>query len=122
MKSTINKTEKTTLSRKVKKNSAETVLEDKKNCRNIFVEELKEIYLTEKALLLSIPIMIEHAATEELVKALKVHLKFTIDHIKRLEDFFESIGEIDIILKYEAMYGLASPQKTEELGINPSKK
>lgn len=75
--------------------------------RNIFVEELKEIYLAEKTLLISIPIMIENATTDELTEALGIHLEFTKQHVKRLEEVFYSIGESDIVIKYEAMYGLA---------------
>lgn len=103
-------------------NSDETNLETSEGCRNIFVEELKEIYFSEKALIISIPILIQNAATDELADALIVHLQFTIDHIKRLEEFFNSIGEKDIMLQYKAMYGMATPQKTEEIKSNSSKK
>lgn len=60
--------------------------------------------------MLSIPLMIKNATTDELVDALKVHLQFTLDHIKRLEYFFCLIGETDIILKYDAMYGSIKPK------------
>lgn len=86
-------------------NSGKTVSDTGQCSRNIFVEELKEIYFAEKALLISIPIMIKNAVTEELTDALNVHLEFTKQHIKRLEIVFSSIGESDIVLKYEAMYG-----------------
>lgn len=122
MKSTITKMDKKATLQNTKGNSDETNLETSAGCRNIFVEELKEIYFSEKTLIISIPILIQNAATDELADALKVHLQFTIDHIKRLEDFFDSIGEKDIMLQYEAMYGLPTPQKTEEITSNPSKK
>lgn len=109
LKSTITKMGKKTMLHKSKGNSDETILETSKGFRNVFLEELKEIYFSEKALIISIPILIKNAATEELADALKVHLQFTIDHIKRLEEFFTSIGEIDIMSKYEAMYGLTTP-------------
>jgi ferritin-like metal-binding protein YciE len=111
MKNIVNKVDKKVSPQKRNRYSRETVIETKKDCRNIFVEELKEIYFSEKALIISIPILIKNAATEELADALKVHLQFTLDHIKRLEDFFISIGETDIILKYIAMYGISTPQK-----------
>ena len=122
MKSTITKTDKNITLEKGKGNSNETSSETSEGCRNIFVEELKEIYFSEKALIISIPILIQNAATDELADALKVHLQFTIDHIKRLEEFFNSIGEKDIMLQYEAMYGMPTPQKTAEIKSNPSKK
>jgi ferritin-like metal-binding protein YciE len=122
MKSTITKMDKKATLKNTKGNSDETNLETSAGCRNIFVEELKEIYFSEKALIISIPILIQNAATDELADALKVHLQFTIDHIKRLEEFFNSIGEKDIMLQYEAMYGLPTPQKTEKITSNLSKK
>ena len=122
MKSTITKMDKKATLQNTKGNSDETNLETSEGCRNIFVEELKEIYFSEKALIISIPILIQNAATDELADALKVHLQFTIDHIKRLEEFFNSIGEKDIMLQYEAMYGMPTPQKTAEIKSNPSKK
>jgi ferritin-like metal-binding protein YciE len=122
MKSTVTKTDKKVMLEKGKGNSNEISSKTSEGCRNIFVEELKEIYFTEKALIISIPVLIKNAVTDELADALKVHLQFTIDHIKRLEEFFNSIGEKDIILQYEAMYGLVTPQKKQEITINPSKK
>jgi ferritin-like metal-binding protein YciE len=122
MKSTITKMDKKATLQNTIGNSDETNLETSEGCRNIFVEELKEIYFSEKALIISIPILIQNAATDELADALKVHLQFTIDHIKRLEEFFNSIGEKDIMLQYEAMYGMPTPQKTAEIKSNPSKK
>lgn len=111
MKSTTTKTDKKETLQEGKGNSEKVTLERHEGYRNIFVEELKEIYFAEKALIISIPVMIKKATTDELVDALKVHLQFTQDHIKRLEDFFTSIGEATIILKYEAMYGLIKPAK-----------
>jgi ferritin-like metal-binding protein YciE len=111
MKSTATKTIKKIKSQEGKGNSENTIPDARENSRNIFVEELKEIYFSEKALMLSIPVMIKNATTDELVDALKVHLQFTLDHLKRLEDFFCSIGETDIILKYEAMYGSITPKE-----------
>ena len=122
MKSTITKMDKKATLQNTKGNSDETNLETSEGCRNIFVEELKEIYFSERASIISIPILIQNAATDELADALKVHLQFTIDHIKRLEEFFNSIGEKDIMLQYKAMYGMATPQKTAENKSNSSKK
>ncbi len=74
-------------------------------CRNIYLEELQDIYFAEKLLLLSIPILIQKAISKEISDALATHLQFTIEHIQRLEDFFDSIGENSIIIKYESLYG-----------------
>ena len=109
MKSTITKMGKKPIVRRAKGNSEETTIDFSNGGRNVFLEELKEIYFSEKALIISIPILIKNATSDEVANALKVHLQFTIDHIKRHEEFFTSIGEIDIMSKYEAMYGLTTP-------------
>lgn len=110
MKSTATTIDKKAKLQKGKGNSEKITSDADQSCRNVFVEELIEIYYSEKAKLISIPIMIKNAATDELVDALKIHLAFTKDHIKRLEDIFYSIGESAIILQYEAMYGSIAPE------------
>ena len=62
------------------------------NC-NVFVKELIEIYNSEKKLNLSLPIMILNAESPEVAKALTIHLKFTQEHLLRLEEFFSSINQ-----------------------------
>ena len=52
LKSTITKMGKKTMLHKSKGNSDETILETSKGCRNVFLEELKEIYFSEKALII----------------------------------------------------------------------
>ncbi|MFE3847792.1 DUF892 family protein [Flavobacterium sp. LB3P45] len=114
MKSTDTKTDKKRMTKEGKGKSMFAKQEIKEGCRNIFVDELKEIYFAEKALIISIPIMIKKATTKELVDALTIHYDFTKEHIKRLEAIFCSIGESEIITKYEAMYGAIKPLKEEE--------
>ena len=109
MKSTATKTNKNRNPQEGKGNSELVTSERKEGCRNIFVDELKEIYFAEKALLISIPIMIKKATTKDLVDSLTTHYEFTKEHIKRLEGIFSSIGESEIVSKYEAMYGLIKP-------------
>ncbi|MBG6111616.1 ferritin-like metal-binding protein YciE [Flavobacterium sp. CG_9.10] len=105
MKSTNTIIDKKGILQEEKGNSEKAATEIKQGCRNIFVDELKEIYFSEKALIISIPIMIKKAANKELVNALTIHYDFTKAHIKRLEDIFTSIGESETVTKYEAMYG-----------------
>ena len=45
--------------------------------RDLFVDELKDIYWAEKALTKALPKMIKNATSEELVTALKEHLEVT---------------------------------------------
>ena len=64
---------------------------ESKNC-NAFLDELIEIYNSEKSLNITLPEMIKNSENSETKKALIKHLKFTEEHIKRLEEFFTSIN------------------------------
>lgn len=77
-----------------------------KGLRDLFVDELKDIYWAEKALTKVIPKMIKNASSDELVQALTGHLEETKNHVTRLEDVFESLGEKAVAKKCEAMAGL----------------
>ena len=61
--------------------------------RELFVDELQDIYWAEKALTKAIPKMIKNATDKKLIKALENHLAETENHVMRLEDVFDSIGE-----------------------------
>ena len=74
--------------------------------RELFVDELKDIYWAEKTLTKAIPKMIKNASSEELVEALTNHLKETKGHVTRLEEVFNAIGEKAVAKKCEAMAGL----------------
>lgn len=74
--------------------------------RDLFVDELKDIYWAEKALTKAIPKMIKNATAPELAEALTGHLKVTKEHVTRLEEVFSSIGEKAEAKKCEAMTGL----------------
>ena len=96
-----NGTHKTTASKpvKVKPDAAQGL-------RDLFVDELKDIYWAEKALTKALPKMVKNATTDELVEALKAHLEETKNHVTRLEHVFEEIGEKAAAKKCEAMEGL----------------
>ncbi len=72
----------------------------------LFVDELKDIYWAEKALLKAIPKMIKNATSEELIEALQEHLEETEQHVKRAEEVFELINVKAVGKKCEAMTGL----------------
>lgn len=79
--------------------------------RELFVNELKDIYWAEKALTKAIPKMVKKAMNEELVAALEDHLAVTETHVDRLEQVFEIIGEKASAKKCEAMEGLIAEAK-----------
>ena len=56
--------------------------------RDLFVDELKDIYWAEKELTKAIPKMIKNATADELVEALTGHLEETKTHVTRLEEVF----------------------------------
>jgi ferritin-like metal-binding protein YciE len=74
--------------------------------RELFVAELKDIYWAEKALVKALPKMAKKATSEELIDAIDEHLSVTENHITRLEEVFELIGEKAVAKKCEAMEGL----------------
>jgi ferritin-like metal-binding protein YciE len=74
--------------------------------RELFVDELKDIYWAEKALTEAIPKMIENATSSDLVAALNKHLGETHNQVTRLESVFSSIGEEAETKKCQATAGL----------------
>lgn len=77
-----------------------------KGLRDLFVDELKDIYWAEKELTKAIPKIIKNASSEDLVEALTDHLEQTENQVARLEEVFSSIGEKAVAKKCEAMAGL----------------
>jgi ferritin-like metal-binding protein YciE len=106
MKNTMTKSDKTGIQKQNKKNSEKEKFGEATALRELFVEELKDIYWAEKALTKAIPKMIKKATSQELVDALTDHLEVTKEHVTRLEDVFSSIGEKAVAVKCEAMAGL----------------
>jgi ferritin-like metal-binding protein YciE len=72
----------------------------------LFIDELKDIYWAEKHLSIALPKMAKAATTDELRTAIENHLAETKNHVTRLEQAFESIGEKAAAKKCEAMAGL----------------
>jgi ferritin-like metal-binding protein YciE len=106
MKSTETKSVQQVSSKPVKQNSMKAKQDAAEGLRDLFVDELKDIYWAEKALTKAIPKMIENATSDELVEALTDHLEITKEHVTRLEEVFASIGEKVEAKKCEAMEGL----------------
>ena len=81
--------------------------------RDLFEDELKDIYWAEKALTKAIPKMVKNATSEELVNALNDHLEVTKGHVERLEESFKILGKAARAKKCEAMAGLV--KEAEEI-------
>lgn len=79
---------------------------DVQGFRELFINMLKDIYWSEKALTLTIPDMIENTVSEDLIHTLTGHLKATRGHARRLEEVFTLVGEKAKDRKCDAMSGL----------------
>lgn len=84
---------------------------DAHDLRDLFEDQLKDIYWAEKALTKAIPKMIDKACSPDLIKALTQHLKVTEKQVDRCEKVFESINIKPAGSKCEAMEGLIKEAK-----------
>jgi ferritin-like metal-binding protein YciE len=84
-----------------------------KGLRDLFEDELKDIFWAEKALTKAIPKMIKNATSQELIDALEQHLEVTKGHVERCEQVFELLGKPARAKKCEAMEGLT--KEAEEI-------
>lgn len=72
----------------------------------LFIDELKDIYWAEKHLVKALPKMAKAATSDELRAAIEKHIGETENHVSRLEQVFQSVGEKAAAIKCEAMEGL----------------
>jgi ferritin-like metal-binding protein YciE len=71
-----------------------------------FVDALKDIYWAEKHLTKALPKMQKAATSEELQQAIEDHLNQTKEHVNRLEQVFDQLGEKAQAKKCDGMEGL----------------
>ena len=71
-----------------------------------FIDGLKDIYWAEKALVKALTKMQKKATTEELQQAFEDHTEQTKEHVARVEQVFEMLGQRAQAKKCEAMEGL----------------
>ncbi len=74
--------------------------------RDLFVEQLQDIYWAEKKLVKTLPKMSNAATTDVLKDAFADHLEETKTHVDRLEQVFDLIGEKAKTKKCLAMAGI----------------
>ena len=87
------------------RNNQSTAVDSK--LKELFVEQLQDIYWAEKKLVKTLPKMAESATTDQLKQAFNTHLEQTRNHVSRLEQVFDSIGETAKSTKCPAMSGIA---------------
>jgi ferritin-like metal-binding protein YciE len=101
-----------------KKNSAASSGKSEETMlKELFIEELRDIYWAEKHLTKALPKMSKAATSEELANAFDEHLAQTEEHVERVEKVFEMLDMTARAKKCEAMEGLVmeAQQVIEEL-------
>lgn len=88
------------------KNESPTSKNKEGKLREFFQDELKDIYWAEKKLVQTIPKLAKAATSDELQTAFTNHLVETKEHVSRLEEVFEILGEKAQAKKCDAMEGI----------------
>ncbi|MEX2231539.1 MAG: ferritin-like domain-containing protein [Cyclobacteriaceae bacterium] len=89
-----------------KQTTSYTQEENNSMLRELFIEELRDIYWAEKHLVKALPKMEKATSSEELASAFADHLAVTQEQVSRLEQVFELMGEKARGKKCDAMEGL----------------
>jgi len=76
--------------------------------KELFIDELKDIYWAEKHLTKALPKMKKASTSEELANAFDEHLAVTEKQVKRVEEVFELLEMTPRAKKCEAMEGLVT--------------
>ena len=61
--------------------------------RELYVQELKDLYDAEQQITKALPKMLRSATAEDLQQALSRHLEVTKEHVSRLEEIFARFDE-----------------------------
>jgi len=77
-----------------------------KDLKELFLEELADIYDAEKQLVKALPKMTQAAHAQDLQSAFEDHLEQTEQHVKRVEQVFQMFDQKPKGKKCEAMAGL----------------
>ena len=83
--------------------------------KQLYIEELRDLYSAENQLLKALPKMAKGASSEELTLAFENHLDQTKVHVERLEEIFEGLDETPKGKTCQAMKGLVE-EGSEILG------
>ena len=74
--------------------------------KELYIDELKDLYNAENQLVKALPKMAKAATSEELRSGFEEHLEQTKGHVQRLEQIFEMLGESPKGKKCKGMEGL----------------
>jgi ferritin-like metal-binding protein YciE len=76
------------------------------NLRELYINELRDLYSAETQLIAALPQMAEAATAPELKSAFNTHLRETLGHQQRLQQILDTLGEKAGGETCEAMKGL----------------
>lgn len=79
--------------------------------RELYVEQLRDLYDAENQLIKALPKMAREASSDELRQGIEEHLEQTRGHVERLEQVFEQLGEKPKGKKCKGMQGLLEEGK-----------
>ncbi len=79
----------------------------KNSLKELYVEELKDLFSAENQLTKALPKMAKTSSSDELRQGFEEHLEQTREHIERLQQIFEQLGEKATGKKCLGMEGLA---------------
>ncbi len=65
----------------------------KDSLRELYIDELRDLYSAETQLVKALPKMAKGAANDQLRNGFEEHLRQTSEHVSRLEQIFEQLGE-----------------------------
>jgi len=77
-----------------------------KGLRELYIDELKDLYNAENQLVKALPKLAKAASSEQLSQGFEEHLEQTKGHVERLEKIFESLDESPKGKKCAGMEGL----------------
>jgi ferritin-like metal-binding protein YciE len=78
----------------------------KESLRELYVNEMKDLYSAEIQLVKALPKMAKASSNAELRRGFEEHLRQTSEHVSRLEQIFEALGEKPTGKKCVGMEGL----------------
>jgi ferritin-like metal-binding protein YciE len=79
---------------------------EKSSLQDLYLDELRDLYNAETQLVKALPKMAKAASNDQLRTAFQEHLRQTSEHVSRLEQIFEQLGEKATGKKCLGMEGL----------------
>src|SRR3989440_1675361 len=99
------------MSRPFKHQTKEKIIMSMDSLKDLYIDELKDLYNAENQLLKALPKMAKKAASSDLRAAFEEHLGQTEDQVNRLERIFKKLGEKPTGKTCKAMKGLVEEGK-----------